>query len=129
MSEDEGRTGGIAGAIRRIADGLMALLQTRLQLFALEVQSEKLRLVELLIKVAIALALGLVGVGLGILTLALYVWQTSRFTGLVAMTGVFLLAAAFLLWRLRSSLRKEPVPFAKTLNELKKDRACLTGKD
>jgi hypothetical protein len=37
------------------------------------------------------------------------------------MMGLFLLAGAFILWRLRSELRKAPAPFADTVAEFKKE--------
>lgn len=126
---NEGNPGGLLGSVRRMFDSLLGLAQTRLQLFSLELESEKLRLVDTLAKLAVALSIAFAGLLLGIFTVALFVWEQARFRGLLMMTGVILAAAAFLLWRLRSDLSKRPAPFAKTLAEFNKDRSCLGKKD
>jgi uncharacterized membrane protein YqjE len=117
------------GRLRRLGAALLSIIDTRLRLFSLEFQGEKLRLLDTLLQLAVALSFGFVALFLGTLTLAIFVWDRARYSGLLLMTGFFLGAAAFLLWRLRQSLRKAPAPFSKTLKELDKDRECLTGKD
>jgi len=126
---NEGNPGGLLGSVRRMFDSLLGLAQTRLQLFSLELESEKLRLVDTLAKLAIASAIAFAGLLVGVFTLALFVWERARFAGLLMLTGVILAIGAFLLWRLRSDLRKSPAPFAKTLAEFNKDRSCLGKKD
>lgn len=126
---NEGNPGGLLGSVRRMFDSLLGLAQTRLQIFSLELESEKLRLVDTLAKLAVALSIAFAGLLLGIFTVALFVWEQARFRGLLIMTGVILAVAAFLLWRLRSDLHKRPAPFAKTLAEFNKDRSCLGQKD
>ena len=126
---NEGNPGGLTSSIRRVLDSLLGLAQTRLQLFALEWESENLRLVDTLAKLAIALGIGFIGLLLGILTLALFVWRHTGFAGLVAMTAVLLGIGLLLLMKLRSDLRKRPAPFARTISEFNKDRACLAKKD
>lgn len=126
---NEGNPGGLLGPVRRMFDSLLGLAQTRLQLFSLELESEKLRLVDTLAKLAIAGAIAFAGLLLGVFTLALFVWERARFAGLLMLTGIILAIGAFLLWRLRSDLRKNPAPFAKTLAEFNKDRSCLAKKD
>jgi uncharacterized membrane protein YqjE len=73
-------------------------------------------------------ALGAVGLILGTVTLAIYLWETTRYTGLVVLTGIFVGVAAVIIWRLREGIRKGPMPLAGTIAEFKKDRACLQGK-
>ncbi len=66
---------------------------------------------------------------MGAATAALYVWQTAGFVGLLAMAGIFFGAAALIFWGLRQHLRNGPMPFADTIAEFKKDRACLRRQD
>ena len=120
---------GLLGSLRRIGESVLALAQSRLQLFALELQGEKLRLVDALLWLSLGLALGSVGLLLGTAALALFLWKQARFAGLLVMTGFFLGAAAVVFWRLRARLRKGPLPFADTIAEFKKDRACLRKQD
>lgn len=128
MPESDTSPKGLSGSIRQIALSVLGLIENRVQLLAVELQLERLRLLETLLKFAAAVSLAAVGLLLGIFTLALYVWQVARYAGLVAMTLLFLGAGAFLLWRLRDHLRKSPTPFEQTLNQLKKDREWFTTK-
>jgi uncharacterized membrane protein YqjE len=126
---NEGNPAGLLGSVRRIFDSLLGLAQSRLQLFSLELESEKIRLVDTLIKLAIVLAVAFIGLLLAAFTVAMFVWEQAGFPGLLIMTGVILATAGILLWCLRSGLRKGPAPFAKTLAEFNKDRSCLGKKD
>ncbi len=121
----EGTEQGLFGSFRRTAEALLALAQNRVRVFALELQSERVKLLDTLVWLAVGLGFAFVGLFLGALALAIYVWRIAGFAGLLAMMGLFFAAAAFILWRLRSELRKAPTPFADTLAEFRKDSECL----
>ena len=59
---------GIFSSLRRLAVGLLATAQNRLELFALELQEEKCRLIELVIWVSALVALGLMSLAMVTLT-------------------------------------------------------------
>ena len=105
MPADEHRPGGLFATLRRMADAALGLAQNRARLFAIELEAERFRLLESLLKIALALGVMGVGVFLGALTLALFAWQQARYAGLLLVTLLFLLAGVFLLWRLRCTLR------------------------
>lgn len=129
MAESDNPRTTAAATLRRALSTALALALNRLNLASLELETQKIRLLELLVQLAVTLAFGCVAMLLGTLTLAIYVWEIARYGGLLLMFGIFLLAAAFLLWRLRNSLRKEPRFLEKTLSELEKDHACLQTTD
>ncbi len=129
MPETGDKPGGLTASLERMIGSLLALGQNRMQLFAVEVQSEKLRLLDRLLKQALAIAMAMVALLLGTATLALFVWEKARYTGLLVLTGVYVAVAVFLLWRLRNDAQREPVPFEKTVAEFKKDRECFTGRN
>jgi uncharacterized membrane protein YqjE len=126
---NEGNPGGLLGSARRIFDSLLGLAQSRVKLFALEWESENLRLIDTLAKLAIALSVAFLGLLTGTLTLALFVWKRAGFIGLVIMTAIILGTGILLFLRVRGELRKRPAPFAKTIAEFEKDRSCLGTKD
>jgi uncharacterized membrane protein YqjE len=129
MGDTAPKPAGLPASLRRIGDSLLGLVESRLQLFALELQSEKLRLAGLLCWLSLAVALGGAALFLFTAALALYLWETSRFAGLLAMGGVLTGAAAAIFWRLRARLKKGPPPFTDTIAEFKKDRACFLKRD
>jgi uncharacterized membrane protein YqjE len=126
---NEGNPGGVLSSARRILDSLLGHAQCRVQLFALEWESENLRLIDILTKLAIALGIGFLGLLMGTLTLALFVWRRFGFTGLVIMTAAILGVGVLLFLRARHAMRARPTPFAKTIAEFKKDRSCLETKN
>lgn len=129
MSEPESLDNGLLASIRRFFISLLGLAQNRLELFAVEFQSERLRLLDRLFWLAIALAVGFIGLILATVTLALFLWQTTGFLGLIVLAALFLAVAAFLLVRLRNQLRNAPLPFSGTIAEFKKDCSCLQNRN
>jgi uncharacterized membrane protein YqjE len=129
MSEPEASPAGSKSSLRRMADSLLGLIETRLQLFATELQCEKLRAMELMLGLAVALGAGFIGVLVAVGALAVYLWEVAKYAGLVGLALVFLIASGVMFWRLRVALRDKPAPFSDTLAEFKKDRACLRQKN
>jgi len=119
-SETSWRTG-----LQRAADALWGLLQCRLELFALELQEQKERLLWLLLRLAAVLALGACGLLLLLGLLAWLAYQLLGFWGVAAMAVLCLCAAGWSARSLLRALRSEPAPFHQTVAEFKKDRAWL----
>jgi uncharacterized membrane protein YqjE len=109
---------------KRFARRLFGIVENRLELLLVEVQEERERLLH-----AILLALGVAAFGLlaGItLTAAIVVllWPHSPAAVLLSLTGLYGVAAVCLYRRLTGILRDwRNLPA--TLDQLKKDRACL----
>lgn len=112
-------------SLQRIARSLLGLVHTRVELFALELQEEKLRAVGLLVWCAVALALAVAGVLLAVGTLALFLWETAGYAGLVSLTVLVLAASAGLLWFVRRRILRGPLPFEATAAEFRKDAASF----
>jgi uncharacterized membrane protein YqjE len=117
--------GGLAHSLRRLAGTLLAILQTRLELLATEVEEEKLRLGSLLGFAAAAFFFLGFGVLLLALLLTVLLWDSHRLLALGAMTALFLGAgavSAFVALRRASAGSKL---FAASLAELARDRDAL----
>ena len=124
MSELPETTGGIFASLRRMLDGGLALAQKRLEILAVELREEKCRLVEALIWAAAVITLGLMTLTLLTFLVVVICWDNGRVTALVVLSVLYLLGTFAAWFGLRSRL-KRAVPFAGTLDEIKKDRACL----
>jgi uncharacterized membrane protein YqjE len=109
---------------KRLARRLLAIGENRFELLMVEVQEERERLLH-----AIVLALGVAALGLlaGMaLTGAIVVlmWEHSRVAALLVLTGLYGAAAVYLYRRLTRLLRDwQNLPA--TLDQLRKDHACL----
>ena len=114
----------LAATSRRFAERLLTIGENRLELLTVEVQEERERLLH-----AFLLALGVAAFGLlaGLtLTAAIVVLlgQYSPFAVLLTLTGLYGVAAVCLYRRLTLLLRDWQTLSA-TLEQLRKDRACL----
>ncbi|MDD3180415.1 MAG: phage holin family protein [Opitutaceae bacterium] len=127
MAEDGYHGDGFIDSVRRLARSALGLLHTRLELFAVEMEEEKLRVVDMLVWLGIAIALGAAGILVSIGVLALFLWQAAGYAGLIALAAVTLAASVGLLVAIRHRLRHGRGPFGATLGEFRKDVAGLRG--
>ena len=109
---------------KRFARRLLTIGENRFELLMVEVQEERERLLR-----AILLALGVAAFGLlaGVaLTGAIVVllWELSRVAALLALTGLYG-ATAVCLYRRLTLLLRDWQNLPATLDQLRKDRACL----
>jgi len=124
MEPSASSVGQLVETSKRFARRLFTIVENRLELLMVEVQEERERLLR-----AILLALGVAAFGLlaGItLTAAIVVllWQYSPVAVLLTLTGLYGVAAVCLYRRLTGILRDwQNLPA--TLDQFKKDRACL----
>lgn len=127
MAQREGAAarGGLLHSIKHLGHTLLGAAHTRLEIFATEIEEERLRLEQLLlIALGAGFCLGMAMV-LCVTFVLIYFWDTHRLltVGLLAM--VFLAIAAALGWILRARVKSRPKPFVITRGELAKDGAIL----
>lgn len=121
-----GQSPGLVQSLRRLAATLVALLQTRLELLATELEEERVRLVQVLLWGCIALAFLLLGVVMLTLFVVVLFWDTHRVlvSGLLAVTFIAIGLAAVAVARSRARARSRL--FSASLAELANDREQLT---
>ena len=111
-------------SVKHVAAQLLAIAENRVELLMVEVQEERERLLR-----AILLALGVAVFGFltgAALTVALVVllWALSPLAVLLTLTTLYSATAIYLYGHFRTLQRNwETLPA--TLNQLRKDRACL----
>ena len=125
MSDSESFRSSATGSIRRVLDSLLAVVENRLHLFAIEFKIEKCRVVELLVLAVCALFFGILAGILLAVTLVLLVAVEYRIYVIAGLCLVCAIAAIASLRRLRARL-KEPPPFRESVAQLKKDREWFT---
>ena len=128
MSDPRSARGGVFDSIKRMADGVLALAHSRLELFVVELQMEKTRLIEVLILSATLVALGFMTLTMLTFSVVILFWESARMAVLILVSLAYLAGTVFT-WRALIGRLKQRTSFEGTLGEMKKDRACLgTGK-
>jgi uncharacterized membrane protein YqjE len=118
-------SGGFAESVRRLGTSLLDLLQTRSELFAVELQEEKTRALRVVVWIAAAIAVGMSGLLIAMGALALWAWDAAGYWGLIGLAVGALGAAALILRGVHRNMTNGPSPFAATVAEFRKDAACL----
>ncbi len=129
MAETDSNSSGFINRARRVLDSGLALAHNRLELVSVELQEEKHRFVELLLWAALAATGGVLALVTGTLAVILLFWDTARELVLTGCAVFYLTLALGAFAMLRRRWIKSPPPFATSLNELQKDRACLHAKN
>lgn len=116
----------LARSIGSLAGTLVSILRTRIELFSLEATEQKSRLIKLILMVlgaALFLALAIVAISL---LVVLYFWPTDyRYLAWWLLIVFYVALGVGLLLAVRRSLVSEPVPFAATIDELRRDMAAI----
>ncbi|MCG2585375.1 phage holin family protein [Massilia sp. TS11] len=105
----------------RIVATLVAMVQTRLELAAVEVEEESLRFLNTLLLSLLALFLVGLAVLLGSFFIILLFWDTYRFAAVLGLAAVYLVAGVALFLRVRANMVNKPRLLQQTMAELAKD--------
>ena len=124
MSEGPDKKPGVWTSLKRIVDTLLATVQNRVELFAVELQEEKCRLVEAILCAAAVAAFGMMTLSLLTFTVVILFWENGRLPALAGLSVLYLVGTA-LAWRALRTRLKARIAFAGTVEEFKRDRACL----
>jgi len=125
MSEEAGHTESLLESLRNLAKTFVALVQTRVEIFASEIDEERARLARIaVLAVVAAFCLGL-GVVLFVLLIAVVFWENNRLLAIAVLAGFFVFGGLVALLALRSAVRQRPKFLSATLAELRKDEKEL----
>lgn len=129
MSEPSsgGAGSGILHSLRKLAATLVAVLQTRVELLAAELEEERMRLLQLLLWISGAIFFMAVGILLLVILAVAVFWESHRLTAIVVLAGAFLAAGAGMSVAVRNRLRERPRLFPASRDELARDRDELSG--
>ena len=123
MDDSSSESSGPLTAGKRILRTVFDLAQTRAELFVVELKEERIRVVDALLLLAIGTVCALMTLVLITFVVVLIFWE-HRLLALVLLTLSYGALATWAFCVLRKRIA-EWNSFSATLNELKKDRACL----
>lgn len=116
---------GIIHSVRKMFDDGLAAAQNRVELFGLELQEEKWRFIEAVVLVLGAFFLAMMAV---LLLTATILFSFRGETRVYVAAGLSALYGAGALWAylwVKKRLKNDPLPFADSAEQLRKDREWL----
>jgi len=117
--------GGLLSSLQGLASTALGILQTRLELFSVELEEEKLRLLRMLAWGGIAIFLGCIGLVFLAAFVCVLFWDEHRLLALGLMTGMFWGLAGLAAWRVRQSAQASAEFLSVSLAELQRDIEAL----
>jgi uncharacterized membrane protein YqjE len=115
----------LAESAARLAATLLAIVQTRLDLAATEVEEESLRYFTYLVLALAALFCMGLAIVLGTILLVVIYWESNRTGVLLALTMLFAVIGIALGIRVRSLFQQKPKLMKHTMSELARDADML----
>jgi len=100
-------------------------VQDRIALLSVELQEEKLRLIQIFFWISAAVFTGMMAIMFASLTIVYLLWESARLAALGGLTLLYGGALAAIVIAFRRYLARQPRPFDATLHELTADRACI----
>jgi uncharacterized membrane protein YqjE len=122
---EQNSSGGLLSQFRAIVNTCLSTLQTRGEIFLLELEEEKTHVTELLIWAIAAGLLSLMFLGMLTVFIVMLFPEDLRKWAVGGFCLLYFLGAVLALLNLRSILKGAAPPFSATVNEIKKDRAWL----
>lgn len=117
-----GEKPGLIASLRQLGRTLLETLESRVELLALELDRERVRVTRLLVLGVAALFF----LSLGALTLTLFVivlfWDSHRLVAIGVLTALYLGAGVGIVFFAKSEAARAKRPFSATIEQLKKDR-------
>ena len=115
---------GLFSSLKRLLNTALAGVENRIELFLIELREERFRVFDALLLGCAAGMLGFMALLTVTVTLVVTFWDSARVPVLVVLSACYSLATLGILWRLRVRLRNW-TSFSATLDEIRKDRACM----
>jgi uncharacterized membrane protein YqjE len=125
MGENPPPPAGIMESLRRLGRTGVAVVQNRIELFSVEIEEQKVRVVRLLVLAGAAIFLGNTFLLTVSATIVVMVGETARVPVLIGLSVIYFASALWAFLALRKELRSAPPPFQETVSELRKDSQWL----
>jgi uncharacterized membrane protein YqjE len=116
---------GIIGALQALGTGVLATAQDRLELFSVELQEEKFRLIQLFICISAAVFAAVMAITFASLALVYLFWEGARLAALGGLALFYGGAVVAIIVALRRFISRQPAPFSATRQEISEDLACI----
>jgi len=119
---------GFLSSLRSLGEVCLASVQDRLDLFSIELQEEKFRLIQIFVWISAAVFSGMMAITFASLTLVYLFWESARLAVLGGLTVLYTGALVVIVIAFRRYLARQPPPFAASAHEIGEDRTCIRNK-
>ncbi|MEM1158000.1 MAG: phage holin family protein [Verrucomicrobiota bacterium] len=109
-------------AFRRAFRSFIQSVETRLDLFALELQQEKIRFVHIVLWLCSAVFLTAISLIMVTLTIVMAVCEEHKTLAMIICSAVYVIGAVISGSKLYQNLYQSEQPFSETISQLKQDR-------
>jgi uncharacterized membrane protein YqjE len=116
---------GFLSSLRSLGDGLLAMAHDRLELFSVELQEEKFRLILTFAWISAAVFMAMMAIAFASLTLVYLFWESARLAVLGGLAVFYSGAFVVIIISFRRFIARQPSPFSATRREIEKDRTCI----
>lgn len=125
MDSDANNAPHLGAASKRLAEQALVICENRFELLLVELQEERDRMLRVFwLSLGVGISALLAGVAISI-AVAVACWSWSPVGAMVIVAGIYT-GLAFFLYAQLAGLRRDWRTLPATLDELKKDRECLT---
>jgi uncharacterized membrane protein YqjE len=125
MADSSPSSPGLLKSVRELADNLVGSVQDRLALFSVEFQEEKFRLIRSFIWLGAAFFTAVLALAFVSLAVIYCFSGSARLYAVLAFAVVYTVAFILVALGARRNLSEPSRPFASTLQEVSRDRACI----
>lgn len=120
-----GATPGVFASLRSLAATAVGIARTRLQLFANDLEEQRIRVLQLIVLGAIALFCGAVAVLLASAWIVIALWDQYRLWTLGVLTAAYAGGCLIALAVMKARSAERPKAFSASLAELRRDEELL----
>lgn len=124
MAESDQDAPGLLASVRRLLAAAVGMVRNRVELFAVELEEQQQRFIELQVLVGAALVLGVLSLVLFSVVLIFLFPEPLRIYATAGLAVVYLAGVVALVCCIKRRLRGAPFP--ETIAQVRKDFECLT---
>jgi len=119
---------GLRQSLQQAGSSVALVFRQRLQILALDLEEEVVRILVVVLGSLAALMLGFLALLFAGVAIVVILWDVARVQAIVGVWGVFALACVLVLLRVRSVWRGRTPFLQASLGELRKDLELLAGR-
>jgi uncharacterized membrane protein YqjE len=120
---------GFVDSLRTFGRNLVATVHDRVELFSVELQEEKFRLIQMLIWAGLGVFSAVMTATCLTAVLIYLFWESARLTVLITFALLYGGVTVAIFFRIRRIWARQPRPLEATLQELAADQECLRPKN